>query len=186
MNPPKFILILCGLIALGSCSKTNTIFKDYNCQTESIPTKPVLDAFLKFSLEIPKNWKTELYIDQGTSIFATADTTKQLSEAFLLKVSQIPGQLILNQATTDIIKGELTKNLWQINSIQNGVFKKFDALLINTQKNTSNKKISALHLYFGFGSEHYFEIEIQCFGDKNTDERYCQAIKIINSLNIKE
>lgn len=186
MNPLKFGIVLISLVTFASCSKNDDIFKNYNCKTESIPTKQVLDAFLQFSLEIPKNWKTNLYIDQNTSIFATADTTKQLSETFLIKVSKIPAQLTLNQATTDTIKSELTKNQWHINSLQKGIFKKFNALLITSQKQPSNIKTSALHLYFSAENQHYFEIEIQCFGDKNTDERFCQAVKIINSLNIKE
>lgn len=175
------------LFSFISCSKNAGIFSNFDCpQTSEISTKPILDAFFKFSLDIPTTWKTELYIDNDTSIFATADTTKQLTEAFLIKVSQIPGQLTLNQATTVTIKSELTKNQWQINSIQNGLFKEFNTLLIASQKQPSHLKTSALHLYFSVANEYYFEIEIQCFGDKNIDERFCQAIKIINSLNIKE
>ncbi|NCP20426.1 MAG: hypothetical protein COS42_09115 [Flavobacteriales bacterium CG03_land_8_20_14_0_80_35_15] len=186
MNLLKFSFILMALMLCAGCSKNGEIFKDYNCKTSAVQTKQIKDAYLKFSLEVPINWKTELYMDQSTSIFATADTTKQLSETFLIKTSLIPGLLRLNQATSDTIKSELTKNQWHINRIKKGLFKNAEALLITSQKQQSNIKIEGLHLYFSLENEHYFEIEIQCFGDKNSDERFCQAIKVINSLIINE
>lgn len=175
--------------SLTNCSKPTTIFKGFDCQsTVNIKDlETVLDANNNFSLDIPKYWKTELYFDNSSSIFTTADTTKQLTKTYLIKASLISGKLDLNKETIQKIKESIeASNSESILSVKDGLFDNKQALLIQSKSNKETYKKSVLHLYMPISFKHYFEIEIHCYGTEKVEERFCEAIDHINSLKITE
>jgi len=180
----KLIFIFLIALTVYSCSNKNSLFKDYNCHTKPIETKVIPDALQKFSLNVSNNWKTKLYIDNKTSIFATADTTKQLSKTFLIKVSLIPGILNFNKNLETFLKPKLENNFWKINKIIKGLFIGSPALLFSSIRQYPIINTSALHIFVNAKNQSHFEIEIQCFGKKNKQERFCKAIAIIKTLKL--
>jgi len=97
-----FFLFIC----FTSCQKENDIFNDFRCP--SLANKgdfeTVLDAKNNFSLDVPKHWKTELYLNENSSIFTTADTTKQYLNTYLIKATLIESKLNLNSQNIEKIK----------------------------------------------------------------------------------
>jgi len=177
-------IVLIIFVTTYSCTNKNSIFKNYDCQTKPVTSKKIADALNKFTLNIPKNWKTELYIDKSSSIFVTADTTKQLSQAFIIKVSLISGALNFDKELDTSLKVKLAESNWKNNKITKGFFESRSALLLKSTKQNTNVKTSALHLFSNTKSDYHFEIEIQCFGDKNIQNRFCKAISIIMTLKL--
>jgi hypothetical protein len=177
------------LFGFISCQNSRDIFKDFTCKT---PLKlknieRVLDAKENFSLDIPKYWKTELYIDDNSSMFTTADTTKQYLNTYLIKATLINSKLILNTPEIEKIKAAILSDKHQtISAVVRGTFKSYPALLISAKSDKFKSGITSLHLYTPISEKFYFEIEIHCFGAKNIDKRLCEAIHIINSLKINE
>jgi len=184
MKRSKIGILFLLIIAIYSCSNKNSIFKNYDCQITPIESKKIVDALNKFTLNIPNNWKTELYIDKGSSIFVTADTTKQLSKAFIIKVSSISGALNFDKNLGSTLKVKLVESNWKNDKITAGFFESHHALLLKSTKQNSNIKTNALHLFFNAKNDSHFEIEIQCFGDKNIQNRFCKAIFVIKTLKL--
>jgi len=180
----KFGFIYILLLAICSCSNKNSLIKDYNCKVIKVKSKTIPDALQKFTLNIPKNWKTKLYIDKGVSIFATADTTKQLSQTFLIKLSLIRSSLICDKNSDTSLRLKLAKNKWIVKKHVKGLFKNRYALMFTSEKQNSKIEIAALHIFFNTKNQQHFEIEIQCFGNKNQQERFCQAINILKTLKL--
>ncbi len=189
MKTENLLIFSLLLFAFISCQKNNDVFKDFKCE-KSLKLKEierVLDAKGNFSLDIPKYWKTELYLDENSSIFTTADTTKQYLNTYLIKVSSINAKLILSSAEIEKIKtAVLSDSHKTIGTITRGSFKAHPALLILTKSDKFKSGITVMHVYTPISEKLYFEIEIHCFGTKNVDKRLCEAINIINSLKIKE
>jgi len=180
----KFVYL--GLIiAFTSCKNNKDIFKNFNCNNSSNlrNTEIVLDAKNNFSLSIPNYWKTELYLDKNSSMFTTADTTKQYQNTYLIKATLIASKLTLNKVEIEKIKTSiLTEKNTRLISESQGTFKNWPALLLRSKSDKFKSGVSVLHLYAPISERQYFEIEIHCFGSKNIDKRFCEAIAIINSL----
>jgi len=183
----KNFIYLGLILAFISCKNNKDIFKNFNCSNISnlSDTEIVLDAKNNFSLNIPKYWKTELYLDKNSSMFTTADTTKQYQNTYLIKATLIESKLTLNKFDIEKIKTSILtdKTTTLISEIQ-GDFKNWPALLLRSKSDKFKSVVSVLHLYTPISERQYFEIEIHCFGSKNIDKRFCEAINIINSLKI--
>jgi len=183
----KNFIYLGLILALTSCKNNNDIFNNFNCSNSFNfnDTEIVLDAKNNFSLSIPKYWKTELYIDKNSSMFTTADTTKQYQNTYLIKATLIASKLTLNKSEIEkIMASILTDKTTRLISESQGNFKNWPALLLRSKSDKFKSGVSVLHLYTPISDRQYFEIEIHCFGSKNIDKRFCEAINVINSLKL--
>ena len=87
----KLLILFVGAsLLLCSCSQQSEVSKKFNCKpTNFTNLEKIEDVKNLFSLEIPKKWKTNLYYDDLQSSIYTADTTKQLTETFLLDITNV-------------------------------------------------------------------------------------------------
>jgi len=183
----KNFIYLGLILAFTSCKNNKDVFNNFNCSNSSnlSNTEVVLDAKNNFSLSIPKYWKTELYLDKNSSMFTMADTTKQYQNTYLIKATLIASKLTLNKIEIEKIKASiLTDKNTRLISESQGNFKNWSALLLRSKSDKFKSGVSVLHLYTPISDRQYFEIEIHCFGSKNIDKRFCEAINVINSLKL--
>lgn len=91
MSKINYYFLLTSLL-LMSCQDKSEISQEFNCQKVSFNNLEIVeDVKDLFSLEIPKDWKTNLYQDEVQSSVFTADTTKQLTETVLLDILTFAG-----------------------------------------------------------------------------------------------
>jgi len=97
------------MISLISCQK-NTIEKELGCGATPKfgETKEIRDILKKFKLIVPANWETQLYYDDFKSQIYAADTTKQLSETYILDVAWHQGELTLDDALARSVSDTLS------------------------------------------------------------------------------
>jgi hypothetical protein len=63
-----YSILLMALLLLLSCAKQSEISKDFNCLTTAYKNlEKVDDVKNLFSLQLPKNWKINLYQDEVQS-----------------------------------------------------------------------------------------------------------------------
>lgn len=84
-------------IVLSSC-KNSQFEREFSCDTPMSfsSTKTYKDVLSHFEIDVPKNWKTSLYYDEYQSKLYTADTTRNLSESYIIDVSWHQGELIID------------------------------------------------------------------------------------------
>ena len=94
----KLIVLIVLSTWIISCGKS-TLKQEFNCESSTIPyeTKELRDVLKKFRATVPKNWKTQLYYDEYQSQLYSADTTRGLTEAYIIDVSWHQGDLILDE-----------------------------------------------------------------------------------------
>ena len=116
MSKNSCIPILIASLLLFSCQNKSELSKEFNCESTTFKDLETVDDVKNlFSIEIPKNWKTNLYKDEVQSSIFTADTTKQLTETVLLDVTFIQNKLKFDEAFLLQQEQEyLSKNLIKI------------------------------------------------------------------------
>lgn len=176
----RFSIILFGFILIG-CSEKLSLAKELACSDlpnfEATITKS--DFNKKFSIEIPENWKYKGYFDDYQSSIFAADTIKELTETFILEVAYKYTSIEINDAfksdinqsnSFDVLKFNVEEfkgkpSYWQVvKGVKNGyVLHEFQHFI---QDNTSG----------------YLEIKTEFYGEEMVDERLCEALRIINTL----
>jgi hypothetical protein len=119
---------------------------NFNCKKTNIHNLEVInDVKNIFSVEFPKNWKTNLFFDENQSSIFTADTTKQLTETVLLDISFINKEINFNDSFKLQQEQEsLSKNLIQTTSKEIKLLNKPTYYTISKGK---KRKISLSDLY---------------------------------------
>jgi hypothetical protein len=179
----KIGLILILIAVCFSCTKESVLESTFNCSNNSITnSKRIADFKNKFSLQLPPNWKTELYYNSFQSEIFSADTSKQLSESFILKVSNNLGELKLNESffyKIDSVSNSLNQELvishtepFNETEMYWNVFKGF-------------KNGFTFHQFNGFqkiSNNSYINSSVEIYGDENINERLCKAINVLKTI----
>ena len=85
-----FSLLFVVCPGLLTCTNQSKVSWSFNCKTSSFEQLEKLRYLKKlFSIELPKTWNTNFYYDSLQSSIYTADTTKQLTETFLLDITNV-------------------------------------------------------------------------------------------------
>ena len=173
MKKITFLLVI--LMAITSCKKRDLI-NEFDCESTSIPyeTKEFRDVLKKFRATIPKNWKTQLYYDEYQSQLYSADTTKSLSEAYIVDISWHQGALKLDESFDQRVKDTLAIKQ-QLSNVRSD-FSKFKdkPCYYNLSKGkTGTRDHHFLQVYVKTEPDEYFTLTTKVFGSMNVDQRLC-------------
>ena len=171
------------IIVIISCNKESVLDATFNCSTKKVSnSKRIYDFKKNFNIVVPTSYKTDLYYNSFQSEIFTADTTKQLSNSFILKVSSNSGELIYNDKFFKKIDS-VSKNLNQelvVSQIEpfnkkemywnvyKGVKKGFTFHQFNSYIKTSNSS--------------YLSSSIEIYGDTKINERLCEAVNLLKTI----
>ena len=181
MKPFLFIVSL--FFTLTSCVKHSELTKSFDCKTTKLNNLITVNDFKKnFKINIPNTWKTELYYDNYQSEIFTADTLKQLSETYILKVSFNYGNLHFNNSFHKKTDSLITNsNLQKIKS-KTIKFQNRPAYwyLVKGSKNGFN--YHQFNLIVLNSENTYFTANSEIYGDKNIEARVCESISILEKI----
>jgi len=176
-------LLFIVIFSIIGCSKQSELSKIFNCSSTSIKnTKSISDFNKNFKLSIPTNWKTDLYFDQYQSELFTADTTKQLLSTYILDASFNFGILNFDEAYYTKIDSVLEiSKLQKINS-GNLDFNNKPAYWYVAKGQKNNYNYHQFNITLKLSENTYFNSYSEIYGDENVDERICESIAILESL----
>ena len=184
----KRIIALVLLVSSLSCQK-NDIESEFDC--DSTPklgeTKEIRDILKKFKLIVPKDWSTQLYYDEFKSQIYAADTSKQLTETYILDVAWHQGELTLDEALAKNVKDTLYIKE-QMTTVRSGFgnFKKKPSHWNLSQGKESGRLYTFLQLYLKTEVDEYFLLTTKLYGDTNVDSRLCESIALFDKVKIIE
>jgi len=179
-------LLLLSLF-VTSCQQKSKLQKEFLCDTHRFNnTETVADFKNKFTLEIPKSWKTQLYFNTIQTQIMTADTTKNLTNTFTINVEYNSGTLeINNEFTTKILK-DLEENNLQVLKNKNDVFNEKPSFWTVSKGKKMNFDFYYFELFVKQNNTHYFKLTSDIYGNENLDERFCESIALMESLTMIE
>jgi len=184
----KFIISIIAVLSLISC-QGNDLIKEFDC-TSSVNmdnAKEMRDILKKFKITVPKSWKTQLYYDEFKSQIYSADTTKSLTETYVLDIAWHQGELKLNEffeqkvIDTLAIKEQLTTYKSKF-----GKFHGKDAYWNLSEGVDSGFPYNHLELYIKSDFDEYFTITTKIYGQKNINARLCESILIVDKIKFNE
>ena len=174
------------IFLLSSCTKSSLLV-EFNCDNKYFKDlEKVTDVKNLFSVEIPNNWKTNLFYDDLQSSIYTADTTKQLTETILLDITFINKQIRFNDNFQLKVEQEnLYKKLIQTKKVIKTFKSKltFIAVSKGRKEKYNYKKIEA---YIKINEDNFILAKAEIYGDSLVKERTCKAINILNKIDINQ
>jgi len=172
------------LLTIISCKKTSNLNTEFNCETSNFNNlEKITDIKNRFKLNIPKHWNTRLYYDDVQTQIYTADTTKQLSQTYILDIAFNSGELILNDAFKDKIVTDLKQNEQLENlKFQFNKFHKKSSIWFLSKGIKSNLSYHFFQLFILNSPTDYYEITTKIYGDELVEKRLCESITLIEKI----
>jgi hypothetical protein len=176
-------IVLFGLL-LGSC-KNSQFEREFACETPMSfsNTKTYKDVLSHFEIDIPKNWKTSLYYDEYQSKLYTADTTRNLSESYIIDVSWHQGELIIDDDLERLVSEQVGRefNLIPVKAGE-GEFHDYPAYYHISTGKKNNLNWHYLQIYLKYETDEYYTLTSKIYGDELVTERICASFAIFKEL----
>ncbi len=176
------------MISILSCQKSD-IEKELGCDStpKMSETKETRDIKKKFKLVVPKTWETQLYYDDFKSQIYAADTTKQLTDTYILDVAWHQGELTINDALAKTVEDSLNIKE-RMTTVKSGFgkFKKRPSFWNLSQGKRSGRLYTFIQLYLKTESDEYFLMTTKLYGDVDVDARLCESLAMFNKVKIIE
>lgn len=180
---PFFIII----VVLISCSKQSELIKNFNCKTSiSENITHITDFKNNFKLKLPTNWKRKMYYGNYQSEIFTADTTKQLTDSFILVTSFNLGNLNFNeffyQKNDSVLKAS---GLYELNS-GTTTFQSKPAFWYVAKGSKNNFKYQTFNITVKLSESSYFNAYSEIYGEEHIEERICKSIAFIETVEFSQ
>lgn len=170
-----------------SCNKSSEINKEFNCsETEFTNLEDVTDVRDLFSIQLPKDWKINLYEDETQSSIFAADTTKQLTETVLLDITFIKNKINFDEAFLLSQEQEnLARNLIKTKSKKVTLLEKPSLYIIYKGKK-GKFHYQTCHTFIKINEDNFIFAKTEVYGDSLVDVRFCKAIQLIENIKINQ
>ncbi|MCF6181790.1 hypothetical protein [Lutibacter sp.] len=179
----KQLLYFLLIIVTISCNKASKLEQKINCtSTISYKLNQIKDFNNNFMISIPTSWKTNLYYDNISSEIYIADTLKELTKTFIIGVSFFKGNLKLNKEF--VTKSDSLFSLEKLKIITSEKEKFINKpsywyILSGTKKGFP---FHQLNITIKNADKSYINTTVDIYGDKSVNNRICQAISILKTI----
>ena len=183
-------LVLTMLITMLLISCQNSKFeRDFDCNTpaEYTQTKTYKDVLGHFEIEVPRSWKTELYYDEYQSKLYTADTTRNLSESYIIDITWHQGELVIDDEFEELVSKQVGRefNLIPVKSGE-GEFLDLPAYYHISTGKKNDMSWHYLQIYLKYATDEYYTLTSKIYGNDLVTERICSSFAIFKDLEFKE
>ena len=179
----KKLIALFLLISFISCANKSQISKDLNCNPKSYNNLEVVQDFKeKFSMVIPKTWKTNLYYDNNQTSIYTADTTENLTNTFTLDVTYVYNKLKFDQKFIQNFKNNLIDRQLLETTSYKLKFQEKDAYYSRSLGMRGQFNYQIFNLFIKVDPDNYIVAKAEVYGDSLVNERFCNALSLLEKL----
>ncbi|WP_460190724.1 hypothetical protein [Urechidicola sp. KH5] len=166
-----------------SCDKhTHGLYKDLACSTSAPNNTFTKQDYQKnFSIKIPRHWKHSGFSDELQSSIMAADTLKQLSESYILDIAFKNGEITIDQNFIETFNKQIPYDV-----IYNAVepFKDHASFWQVAKGTKQGYNYHVFQQVIKKNATSFIELKIELFGDQLVDERLCEALTVISTLDI--
>ena len=169
-----------------SCDKKSAISKEFDCETTTFNNLEMVDDVKNlFSVDLPKDWKVNLYQDEIQSSIFAADTTKQLTETVLLDVTFINKKISFNDAfLLQQDQEHLANELIRIKTKEISFIEKPSMYLVYKGKK-GKFEYQVCNTFIKVNESNFILAKTEVYGDSIINQRFCQAFSLMEHINIK-
>lgn len=177
------LIVIASIFIFICCNKQSELSKIYDCKSTKIKSLTAISDFNEnFIINLPNTWKKKLYYNQNQSEIFAADTTKQLTDTYIIDAAYNQGKLIFNESfykkTDSLLK---ISNLEKVNS-GNIIFQEKPAYWYLIKGEKKGFEYQQFNLIVKTSRNTYFTYYSEVYGDTNVESRICESISIINNI----
>ncbi len=178
-----FTTIILVFLLIG-CSKEKEISSFFNCKNNNINEKSTLTTDFKkhFRLNLPSSWNTKLYYSDYQSEIFAADTTKQLTDSFIIDTAFNTGKLNIDDSFIKKNDSLFNSNNLEIIKSSKGEFQSMPSCWYLVKGTKNNFEFHQLILWVNLSKKEYFSCYIDIYGNENIEERICKVVAIIEDV----
>lgn len=180
----KYIIITFLSLGILSCTKPDTLQKEFGCTNVNLgKTEIVSDFEKKFQLQIPVKWNKKFFYNDYQTSLMTADSLQSLTQSIILDVSLNNGDLkVDDNIKNTVIRNIISKEHLRINIFDIGKFHDKSSVWLLAEGTRNGLPYHLFKLLSKKNTETYYQIEAQIYGDSLVNERVCKAISVIETL----
>ena len=178
----RVLILLLGFTFLA-CSSPSELEEMNGCGADLPDNLTEKTDFKKnFKLQLPSPWKTSYYYSPSTSEMFAADTTKQLTESYIVELIHQDAELELGsdlKSKIDSFNKDNNYSLVDSNELQ---FKNHPAAFFTLKGKKNNYDVLIFDLYVKTSEVSYFNSKIEIYGNSNIQNRLCESLAILNTI----
>lgn len=176
-----FIVLLSTLV--GCQKKLIKDSFDCNTTTNFANTEEVQDILKHFKINIPRDWKSELYYDETQSRFYSADTTKQLTETYIVDVTWHQGEIEFGQDFETLVINDLKQNQ-QLTPIKSGFgnFNNFKGYYNLSKGSQTGFDYHFFQIFLKTATDEYYTLTTKVYGNEFVNERICASVSLFENI----
>ncbi|PKH51073.1 hypothetical protein CXF68_10420 [Tenacibaculum sp. Bg11-29] len=169
-----------------SCNSLPDLKDEFNCKILSTndDLKIHNDVRNMFSTQLPNNWKVNLYYDNTkTSIYA-ADTTLSLTKTTLIDVTLVHKTAFIDNTFKQKITDDNKR--MQLSEVKTNAINLLNkpSYFSYAKGKKNNYTYHILNTFTKINSENFLHIKTEVYGDSLVDKRICNAIKLIDKIQL--
>jgi hypothetical protein len=179
-------LILLLILSLNVACEKSDLKENFQCEA-SAPgnTKNYKDILKHFEIGIPKDWKTILYYDEYVSNIYSADTSKSLTQTYIVDITWHQGELLFDKAFEANVKSTLDSSQMHLTKKEFIKFKKYPAYYFYSQGKYMEYDYHLLEVYVKTKPDEFYSFLSKVYGKENVKERVCESIALFEDISIK-
>ncbi|MFD2567681.1 hypothetical protein [Pseudotenacibaculum haliotis] len=179
----KKTLLLFMMICAVACSRKSQISKDLDCTPEKYKNLEVVEDVNKtFKVQLPDNWKTNLYYDRNQSSIFSADTTKQLTNTYTVDITKVYNELKLDDDFIQKFKTNLANGKLVEATSYELEFQGKQAYYSRALGKRGQFDYQICNLFIKINSGNYIHAKAEVYGDSLVNERICNALSLIEKI----
>ena len=169
---------------MGGC-RNSDFEREFGCETPMgfSNTKTYKDVLSHFEIDIPKNWKTSLYYDEYQSKLYSADTTRNLSDSYIIDVTWHQGELVIDEEFDQLVSEQAGRefNLIPVKSGE-GDFLDHEAYYHIATGKKNDMDWHYLQVYLKYRTDEYYTLTSKIYGNELVTERICASFSLFKNL----
>ena len=177
------VLALFILVCMCSCDSRSTISQNLDCDPETYDNLEVVeDVDKRFKIQLPDNWKTNLYYDKNQTSIYSADTTKNLTDTYTVDVTYIYNELKLDETFIQKFKSDHYKKQLAETTSYEFLFQDKEAYYSRSLGKRGQFNYEICNIFIKINSGNYIHAKAEVYGDSLINERLCNAFSLIEKI----
>ena len=177
-------------LLLASCQQASlqkALFESCKSTRQEQAQKNIKDPHKHFEISIPSNWKKEFFIDSSSTRFYCADTTKELTETYIIEIGNYTKNTTLDTLFVKTIEGEVLQKengeVLQSKHVRLGEKKGYS---IHSKYKRLGFDFQTVQSYFPNTNGSLYLLKVEAYGTENSEARLCAGMAFLDTALLYE
>ena len=183
----SFFSFLLFLVSCQQASLQKALFESCKSTRQEQAQKNIKDPHKRFEISIPSNWKKEFFIDSSSTRFYCADTTKELTDTYIIEIGHYTKNTTLDTLFVKTIEGEVLQKengeVLQSKHVRLGEKKGYS---IHSKYKRLGFDFQTVQSYFPNTNGSLYLLKVEAYGIENSEARLCEGMALLDRALLHE